>query len=217
MKTKVKVKVCGLTNREDVELAADLGARFLGFIFYEKSPRSIDRETFRQLRPHLPSAERVYVQVRPDPEELREARGEGFAFFQMHFSIDEDLRLIEEWAEIVSPKRLWLAPRIPPGRAFRPELLSFAETFLIDTFDENRFGGTGQTGDWKQYRDWAETWPDKLWILAGGLNPRNIEMALKETNALAVDVNSGVEAEPGKKDPVLMRAFFRKIALEEES
>src|SRR5690625_475360 len=212
MKTKVKVKVCGLTNREDVELAADLGARFLGFIFYEKSPRSIDRESFRRLRPPLPSAERVYVQVRPDPEELRMARGAGFAFFQLHFPIDEDLRVIEEWAEIVSPKRLWLAPRIPPGTAFRQEWLSLADTFLIDTFDKDRFGGTGQTGDWKQYREWTESWPDKLWILAGGLNPRNIQEALKVSNAPAVDVNSGIEAEPGKKDPVLMRAFFRKIA-----
>ncbi|MEX2381651.1 MAG: phosphoribosylanthranilate isomerase [Opitutales bacterium] len=211
MSTTTQVKVCGLTNGADAELAVELGCDFLGFIFYRKSPRAISPAAFRELRPHLSAANRVYVQVRPDPEDLRAAADEGFEFFQLHFSAGEDLRLIEAWAEIVSPPKLWLAPKIAPGEDFPEQLRDYAETFLIDTYRKESFGGTGETGDWTRFREWSELSPDKRWVLAGGLKPENIVEAIRATGAGVVDVSSGIEERPGKKDHVRMRAFFAAV------
>lgn len=209
--SRTEVKVCGLTRAADAALAAELGARYLGFIFYPKSPRGVSLEDFRRLRPDLPSTERVYVQVRPTAEELRAAAGEGFSFFQLHFSSQEDPQVVEEWAKVVSPERLWLAPKIAPGAAFPVQLQPFADAFLVDTYDKNRFGGSGRTGDWERFRHWAREFPEKRWILAGGLAPENIREAIETTGTAVVDVNSGIEETAGKKNADRMRAFFKAV------
>ncbi len=211
MKTRTQIKVCGLTNSGDAELAAELKADFLGFIFYAKSPRAIASAAFQELRPRLSSPKLVYVQVRPTPEELRAALGAGFDFFQLHFPADEDLRLIETWAEIVSPERLWLAPKIAPGEHFPSEIQRYANTFLVDTYHKTDFGGTGETGDWSRFRDLSRAAPEKQWVLAGGLTPENVGEAITSTGARIVDVASGVEARPGVKDHARMRAFFAAV------
>lgn len=212
MSTKPEVKVCGLIRLADAELAVELGAGFLGFNCYPKSPRFLGLSAFRALREQLPPAKRVYVQVRPEPDELREAADEGFDLFQLHFSVGEDPRLIEAWATLVSPARLWLAPRIAPGEIFPKHLLGNAETFMIDTYRKGAFGGTGETGDWDRFRQWAEGAPEKRWVLAGGLSPENIAEAVEASQCAVADVNSGIEERPGLKDPVRMRAFFAALA-----
>ncbi len=208
-----RVKICGLTNAADAILAADLGAAYLGFIFFPKSPRFLSMETYRQLRDNTAGVSRVYVQVCPEVDELRAAVQEGFDFFQLHFRPDEtaDAARVDSWTEILGPERLWLAPRIAPGAAFPERFLNNAETFLIDTYSETRYGGTGETGDWGRFRQWAHAMPAKRWILSGGLKPENIGKALKETAARIVDASSGLEVSPGKKDPEKMRAFFREV------
>lgn len=208
MKGGVEVKVCGITRAPDAELAADLGAGFLGFNFHPASPRAIDYATFDDLRPNLPPAKRVYVQVRPRVDELQRALEADFHFFQLHFPAAEDAGLVEQWAAIVSPAKLWLAPKIAPGEDFPAHLLPFAETFLLDTYRRNVYGGTGEAGDWKRFREWAAKWPEKRWILAGGLRPENVAAALRETGTSFIDVNSGVEERPGWKNPERMRALF---------
>lgn len=213
MKTKIQVKVCGLTNAADADVAARLGCDFLGFIFHPPSPRGISLDVFGDLRPDLPPGKLVYVQVRPDSDELRAAVDNGFDFFQLHFPAAEDPRMIKAWAEIISPARLWLAPKIAPGEKFPGEIRDFAETFLIDTYRKESFGGTGETGDWTRFRAWSQAYPEKRWVLAGGLKPENICEAIRTTGAAIVDANSGIEERPGKKDPARMRAFFAAVKL----
>lgn len=211
MRAGIQVKICGIKQAEDAELAVTLGAEFLGFIFHSKSPRALDWAGYRRLRERLPPVRRVYVQVRPEPDELRAAAGEGFDCFQLHFAADESPSLVEGWAEVVSPERLWLAPRISPDQGFPAELLPFADTFLIDTYRKASFGGTGETGDWGRYREWSVGHPERRWILAGGLNPENIARAVEESGASIVDVNSGIEAAPGEKDHGRMQALFAAL------
>jgi phosphoribosylanthranilate isomerase len=213
MKIGPQVKVCGITDPGDGSLAVELGADFLGFIFYPKSPRCLDWDGFLQLRDELPPAQRVYVQVRPEPAELRRALSEGFDFFQLHFEAGEEAGLIEAWAETVGADRLWLAPKIAPGQDFPAPLLAHAGTFLIDTYRKGSFGGTGETGDWERFRGWSEARPDKRWVLAGGLAPENIQAALRESGASLVDVSSCIEERPGKKSHSRMREFFAAIDL----
>lgn len=212
MRRRAQVKVCGITDVADAQLAAELGADFLGFIFYPGSPRAMDWGTFEILRDQLPSTKRVYVQVRPQAEELERAKAANFDFFQLHFPVREDPAVIERWAQIVGPDRLWLAPKIPPADDFPESLLEKAATFLVDTYRKDSFGGTGETGDWRRFRQWSETAPEKRWVLAGGLKPENIEAALEQSGASVVDVSSGIEERPGKKDHARMKAFFAAMA-----
>jgi phosphoribosylanthranilate isomerase len=212
MKDRVAVKICGIRRAEDAALAAELGVAFLGFIFHPKSPRALDWASFEGLRESLPSVPRVYVQVRPELDELRRAAQEGFDFFQLHFAADERPDVVEKWAQVVSSERLWLAPRIPPGENFPAALLPLARTFLVDTFHREAFGGTGETGDWGRFREWAANHPSKRWILAGGLSPENIVRAVERSGALFVDVNSGIETAPGEKGHERMRALFAALS-----
>lgn len=211
MSGSVRVKICGLSGADDAGLAAELGARFLGFIFYAKSPRRVTLAQYREFRDDLPPIPRVYVQVRPDAEELRRALDEGFDLFQPHFAADEDRRIVETWAEAVSPSRLWLAPKIAPGDGFPEELLELAGSFLVDTYREDLFGGTGKTGDWEGFRRLSGKFPEKRWVLAGGLKPENIGEAAAVSGAEILDVNSGIETAPGRKDPERMRELFAAL------
>jgi phosphoribosylanthranilate isomerase len=212
MKTGVRVKVCGITRAADALLAAELEADFLGFIFFAQSPRALTPIAFRDLLPALPDVARVYVQVRPGADELRQALDNGFEYFQIHFpGVTETVSKVEEWSEIVSPDRLWLAPRLAPGEVFPEDLLPLANTFLLDAYRKDAYGGTGDTGDWTHFAEWSSRWPQKQWILAGGLAPENVQAALEATGASSIDVNSGIEESPGKKSAARMRALFAAL------
>ena len=113
---------------------------------------------------------------------------------------------------MVGVENLWLAPRIPAGVDFPEDLLCFADTFLVDAYSEDKFGGTGKCSDWEQFSIWQKSFPSKKWILAGGLSPLNIQLAIKNTLVRIVDVNSGVEESPGVKDHSKLREFFTKIS-----
>lgn len=203
----IQLKICGITRLVDAEIANLTGADFLGFILYPKSPRFISLAAFGKLKPRLPRNRKVAVMVRPTIEELITVRGAGFDFFQLHFDLDADRALVESWGCGVTPERLWLAPRLAPDQAFPDWLLPLADTFLIDTFRKDSFGGSGETGDWDRFRDLQAAHPGKNWVLAGGLAPDNISEALARTGAKIVDVNSGVERAPGIKDPDKLEAL----------
>jgi phosphoribosylanthranilate isomerase len=106
-----------------------------------------------------------------------------------------------------------VAPRIPPGEADFPQILmEFAGTVLLDAFDRSAYGGTGRAGqNWQRFLDCTVLYQHKRWILAGGLSPENIGEALRFTQAQCVDVNSGVEASPGCKDPRRLEALFAAV------
>ncbi|MBI2515421.1 MAG: phosphoribosylanthranilate isomerase [Opitutae bacterium] len=204
----IQLKVCGLTRAEDAVTAAGVGADCLGFIFYPKSPRALTLEQFKALASRLPAGvRRVAVLVEPGLAELSGALQAGFDFFQIHFKPTTPLALLHEWSEQVTPARLWLVPKLPPEAAVPPVLLPLAGTFLLDTFHPEKFGGTGETGDWVKFRHHQTAHPDKTWILSGGLTPENLAAAVRASGAKFVDVNSGVESAPGIKDHAKLQAL----------
>jgi phosphoribosylanthranilate isomerase len=208
----IRLKVCGLTSLVDAELADRAGADYLGFVLYAKSPRHVTPARFRAMAARLPDRRKVAVMVEPSAAELATAAAAGFDFVQIHFPHDLPPGTVAAWAGVVGRQRLWLAPRLPPAATLPPALLPLADTFLFDAFHAEKFGGSGQTADWTKFRQQRELHPEKTWILAGGLNPDNISVALKATGARLVDVNSGIEASPGVKDPAKVAAFVARLA-----
>jgi phosphoribosylanthranilate isomerase len=208
----IQLKICGLTSAAHARMAAEIGVDWLGFNLYSKSPRYLSITRFREFQAQLlPDAKSVAVMVEPTPAELAAARLAGFDAFQIHFNASAPLVLLREWSEMVGPSRLWLAPKLPPAEDVRPEWLPLADTFLLDTYHPEKFGGTGTTSDWTKFNRHQAAHPDKTWILSGGLTPENIREALAATGARFVDVNSGVESSPGVKDHAKLRALAMNL------
>ncbi len=205
----LKIKICGITRAEDGELALALGADYVGMICYEKSPRAVDAMEARQLCNTFPPGKRVFVDVNTGTHELENFGDMGFDKFQIHCAYDMDIATVAAWSGIVGRENLWLAPKWPPGEPFPQLVLEFCDTVLVDTFHKDAYGGTGETGDWGRFADLLALYPHKEFILAGGLNPGNISDAIRESGAHFVDVNSGVEREPGLKDADKLRELFR--------
>lgn len=204
----IHFKVCGITRVEDARLAVDLGADFLGFILYPKSPRYFSLGSYAEVADALPRGpRRVAVMVEPSLEDLDWAQEAGFDRFQIHARHDLTLATVRGWSDAVGPANLWLAPKLPPDASFPSAWLDLAETFLVDTFHAEGFGGSGRTGDWTGFSSLARAHPEKTWILAGGLGPENIRAALTKSGTRYVDVNSGVETAPGIKSPEKLRAL----------
>ncbi|MBL8206297.1 MAG: phosphoribosylanthranilate isomerase [Blastocatellia bacterium] len=197
----VKLKVCGITNYEDACAAIDAGAEFLGFNFYAPSPRYIAPEAAREIIEKLPpEIINVGVFVNEARPELvhQKMMMSGTSVAQLHG--DEN----EMYCRIVGASRVIKALRI--GRAFDLETLTGfpASAFLIDAFDTKLFGGTGKTSNWEIARDIAQT---ANVFLAGGLTPENIGDAIRQVRPYAIDVNSGVEIYPGRKDKGKLQAL----------
>lgn len=207
----IRLKICGLTSLVDAGAADAIGADCLGFILHPSSPRYLSLSQYRAMDANLPPRRRVAVMVEPTAEELAEAAAENFHFFQLHFRHDLPVDTLAGWSEAVTPDRLWLAPKLPPGEDVFTEWLPLATYFLMDTFHAGGFGGSGKTGDWVKFARHQKKHPTKVWILAGGLTPENIGGALTGTGARFVDANSGVESVPGIKDPVRLRALADAI------
>ncbi len=201
----VRVKICGITNLEDARLAAELGAHALGFIFYPKSPRSVAPDTAREIIRNLPPfVMTVGVFVDEEAELVREtAERVGLDWVQLHGQESP------EYCRSMG-RRVIKGFRIKDqdSLALLPDYRGAVQAFLLDTYKAGTAGGTGETFDWSLARQAGALGPI---ILAGGLNPENIGQAIKVAQPAAVDVASGVEASPGKKDPEKIRAFFGAI------
>jgi phosphoribosylanthranilate isomerase len=203
----IRVKVCGLTSHVDAEFADRCGADYIAFNLYPKSPRYLPLAAYRAMAARLPERRKVAVSVEPTPAELQTMRAAGFDFFQIHFRHDLPVATVKTWSKVVGPEHLWLAPKLPPAVDVPPALLPLAEYFLLDTFHDNKFGGTGLTGDWGKFARHQQAHPDTTWILSGGLDADNVGEALRASGARFVDVNSGVESAPGVKDHEKLKAF----------
>lgn len=209
----ITFKVCGITRAADARVAAELGADFLGFILYPKSPRHLPLADYARLASELPAGpRRVAVMVEPSLAELAAASDAGFDRFQIHARAETPVETVRGWSELVGASALWLAPKLPPGAPFPDAWLPLAGSFLVDTFHAEGFGGSGKTGDWSGFAARAARHADKTWILAGGLSPENIAAAVASSGARFVDVNSGVEDAPGRKDHAKLRALATALA-----
>lgn len=207
----IQMKVCGLTSLVDAEFADRCGADYLGFILYPKSPRFVALSQYEAMAAKLPARRKVAVCVEPRIDELKAMKAAGFDFFQVHFSPATPAAIVADWASTVGSENLWLAPKLAPEADVALELLTMAKTFLLDTFQTGVFGGTGQTGNWPKFARHQSEFPEKTWILAGGLNPENIGDALRTSHARFVDVNSGVEVAPGIKDHEKLKRFVVRL------
>jgi phosphoribosylanthranilate isomerase len=203
---ELRLKVCGITSAGDAELAEEAGADYLGFILYPESPRGITSAQFGALAPRV-SRRKVAVCVTPSVAEIESYLAAGADFIQAHFPPEIPFRTLQAWSRAAGAGRLWLAPRLPPQLDVPPGWLPLAHAFLLDTFDPEKFGGTGQAGDRAKFARHARAHPETTWILSGGLNASNITLALRESGAMLVDVNSGVESSPGVKDRAKLHAF----------
>ena len=202
----VRIKICGITNLEDALLATGLGANALGFIFYAKSPRSVEpeaaREIIRQLPPFVLS---VGVFVDEEAGVVQElAARVGLDWVQLHGQESP------EYCRSLG-RRVLKGFRIKDEDSLE-ELQTYrgaVQAFLLDTYKKGQTGGTGETFDWELARKAQDYGPI---VLAGGLTADNVAQAVAAVRPQAVDVASGVEAAPGKKDPEKLRAFFRAVS-----
>ncbi|HKT35211.1 MAG TPA: phosphoribosylanthranilate isomerase [Nitrospira sp.] len=207
MRHDVKVKVCGITNAKDALAAVEAGADALGFIFYEKSPRYVVPAVAAGIIAELPPlVTPVGVFVNEGVATVRSIMDScGIAMAQLHG--DEPASYCRELSR-PAMKALRLKDR---GR-----LLALAEYkgrggvrgFVLDTFSEVVYGGTGRIADWNLAAEVAKTTPI---LLAGGLTPENVMEAIRAVRPYGVDVSSGVESVPGKKDHTKMRAFLEAV------
>ena len=209
----VEVKVCGITNERDALNSLQAGADYLGFILYPKSPRHISLEHVDQISESLKDfpCKKVAVDVAPEPRDVALMQKADFQFYQFHFPLDFEKEIIRQWSEMVGPSSLWLAPKLPPDTNFPEHLLEYAETFVIDAYSQDKFGGTGQAADWKSFSKYQNLYPEKKWILAGGIGPENIVSSIQATDAHMVDLNSAVETEPGQKELDKIKSVFESL------
>lgn len=190
----VKLKICGITSLEDARAAVESGADYLGFNFYRPSPRYIAPERAREIIESLPRdivAVGIFVNE-PSPEHvLAIVERSGVAMAQLHGDEDPD------YCRQVGSERVIKALRA--GADFDPaRALDYpAAAILLDGFDAKLYGGTGRRANWEAAREAARM---VRLFLAGGLGPENIREAICAVAPYAVDVNSGVESAPGRKD-----------------
>jgi phosphoribosylanthranilate isomerase len=201
----MKVKLCGVTSLGDAMLALNHGADALGFNFFPRSPRYIEparaAAIIRQLPPFVVCVG-VFVNE-PDPGALSfAARCAGVTVIQLHGDESpEYCRALSEWA-VIKALRLGGGP-LPRDLAEYP-----VRAFLLDAKDDARFGGTGKTFDWGLAAAVKEIRPI---LLAGGLNSQNVAHAIREVRPYGVDVCSGVESAPGKKDAAKIVSFMNEV------
>jgi len=202
----IRVKICGITNAADALAAIDAGANLLGFNFYTKSPRHITDAEAAGIRPHLPKkVKAVGIFVNSLPLEVS-ATCKSLKLDAAQLHGDESPETVAE-----------LARSIPVYKAFRVEadfplatLDEYPEAFafLFDAAHTGQYGGTGRTTDWDVARRAAVS---RRIILAGGLNVENVAAAVRIVRPYGIDVASGVESKPGKKDHGRLREFIQEV------
>ncbi len=191
----MRIKICGITNLEDAKAAVHFGADALGFVFAE-SPRRISPEKARQITNQLPPfVAKVGVFVNAPMTHLRRVRDYcGLDAVQLHG---------EEGADYIKS----LGPSVIKALRLNGKPLGELPNaaLLLDAYDPKLRGGTGKQCDWQRAQEIAR---DRLVILAGGLGPGNVVQAINQVKPYAVDVSSGVEREPGRKDHGKIASFI---------
>jgi phosphoribosylanthranilate isomerase len=198
----ILVKICGITNLEDALAAVEFGADALGFNFYTKSPRYVDPETAAEILKEVPpSIWRVGVFVNEDEKIVRQLSRE-LELDYLQFHGEETPSYCDQFA---TP--YWKAFPLQDEGSLELMQTYHCEYYLVDTFSAQVYGGSGITGNW----DLAQLAKKVGKIfLAGGLTPENIEMAIQVVRPEGVDVATGVEKAPGKKDHIRLEEFITK-------
>lgn len=208
MVDQTKVKICGITNLGDARFAAGAMADYLGFIFYEKSPRFINPAEAGAIINWIEGPEKVGVFVNQPLDDVnRIAKESGLDLVQLHG--DETL----EYCQLIE-KPIIKAIHITPDydlEELKAKVLLYSEvaTFLLfDSKIDNQWGGTGKSFDWDILKEITGEVP---FFLSGGLNPDNVKEAIEKVHPFAVDISSGVEEEPGIKDFEKIEAVMEAV------
>jgi len=214
------VKICGITNLEDALGAVEAGADAVGFVFYEKSPRCVSVETAREIVGKLAeNVEKVGVFVDSECERIREVvLKTGLTAVQLHGkrsmdSVVSDPRTLVECVAASKAILVVHGDSLKDGGFFiGHEARGKTFAVLLDSRSNGLVGGTGVTFDWEATRDMVQAMSLQVpVIVAGGLSPSNVGGAMRTFQPFGVDVVTGVEARPGKKDPEKVRAFVRAV------
>ncbi len=199
----VKVKICGITNIDDAVAAMDMGADMLGFNFYPDSPRYVTPEHAEGIINKLPGfMDTAGVFVNASVEQIHETNSVcHLDWIQLHGDEDPDFcRLL-----LTHNVKTMKAIRVKDQTDIEKADGFFTDAVLLDAFDPDKYGGTGLTFDWNIIGHIG-----KRVFLAGGINPDNAAAAVK-LGVYGIDVCSGIEAEPGKKDHSKMKKLFDNI------
>ncbi len=206
--TPVSVKICGLSRPEDVSAAAEAGATYVGFVFFEKSPRNISFETAHALAIEVPPGiAKVALMVNPDDAFLDRLTAEvPIDILQLHGSESPD-RVADIKARYGLPVMKVVGVAEESDLPALDTYARVADQILVETKPPkgaDRPGGNGVAFDWRLVagRRWSVPW-----MLAGGLTVETVAEAVRTSGTRQVDVSSGVESAPGVKDAELIRAF----------
>jgi len=205
----VRIKICGITNKQDAIEASGLGADMLGFILYRDSKRYIEPKKIRDVLNEVPDTiAKVGVFVDENAKKVIEiAQDCSLDMLQFHGKESP-----EYCAQFKDSYKIIKAFRIQDKKSLESINGYDVDYYLLDTHIDGLKGGTGKTFDWKLIEGYELLKPV---ILSGGLTPENVGSAIQNVAPYGVDVSSGVEASPGKKDLKLMKEFVdnvRKVA-----
>lgn len=205
-----RVKICGLRDAASVATAVEAGARYLGFVFFAKSPRNIAVAQARDLAVEVPmGVAKVALVVNATDAELAEiVEAVPLDMLQLH-GAETPARVAEIRARFGLPVMKAIGVAEAADLAQIPSYEAVADQILLDAKAPKGAmlpGGNGLAFDWRLVKDHKFSKP---WMLAGGLTPENVAEAVRLTGALQVDVSSGVESSAGVKDAALIRAFLR--------
>ncbi len=199
-----RVKICGITNQDDAQLAVELGADCLGFVMVPSSPRYVGERAVREICQELQgNVCTVAVVMNRDWDQLQQLiRDCGVEILQLHGDETEELSIR------LGVQRTWKAFSLESDGDVAAALRFPARAILIDSVSGDQRGGTGKVGNWDLASKVAQK---RRTVLAGGLNPDNVADAIQAVNPWMVDVSSGVEARPGRKDPKKLGDFVAAV------
>jgi phosphoribosylanthranilate isomerase len=202
-----KVKICGITRPEDAAVVADSGGDAIGLNFYAQSPRFVQDDLAKQIIAALPAqVAKVGVFVNASAEEIRRKVSTlGLNWVQLHG--DEPPEFLLELPGIPVIRAVRMNQRVSVVLAKQGQFVRLPNAVLIDAYDPDAYGGTGQTVPWDAVPEAGRRLAGLPVILAGGLTADNVAQAIQTARPHAVDTASGVETSPGIKDPDKVRAF----------
>ena len=198
-----RLKICGITNLEDALMCTSFGVDLLGFNFYPFSPRYIEPEKAKKIISQLPiGIKSIGILVQPDKAQIEKiitlTRIDGIQLYQPSGITDfSQMKVTVILAYQLKSDKL-------TKKVFKPGV----DMVLLDSYSKKEFGGTGKSFEWKLIPEW---FPNHKLILAGGITPINIKQALTAVNPAIIDVASGAENSPGKKDPIKVNALVMAV------
>ncbi len=202
----VEIKICGMTNADDVATALEYGADYIGFVLYDKSPRGITPQLLRKIMDSTDSnLKAVGVFVNESRDYVKKVVDDcGLYAAQLHGCEDPS-------SFVDFGPRTWRAVSLGEYDNCKVDLKEWAvDRFVVDAAVPGMYGGTGSLADWNKAAVIAEQYPV---MLAGGLTPLNVAEAIAAVKPCGVDVSSGLEREPGRKDYQKMKTFMENARL----